>query len=558
MINKTQKTVHKVILFSTLLCIGILVLGCDKKMSNSRKVEFAYELSDTAIIRSLNQLALIKNPTKLNKSQQAKYNLVKVKGELRTGKICMYDSLLKPAITHYKSVQDTALLYECLYFLAWGKNIIDKDYHTSLKVLDGIKKDHFPFKAKSHFLYSLDKMTQSNLIQLNQAQKAEKIAHITLQQHALKKGTRDEKIRALIMLATANSHNSRPAASEHNYLKALKLTESTEHYPYRKYILDQLTLLMEKSEQYDKALLYARQAERLRLSRNDIPETNLAKALLFYKKNELDSAHHYARIAANGTDLFISNIASSYISRWYANEGAYFEAFHKYQTAAWMTKNIESGINSQVRSEVFAKKELENENNLLKIEQQKKSIFFIVIISILLLGTGFSYLLFYRKQRTQHEMNLRTKSLQLEQDNLLLKQSKEISSLREKEALLRESLFRKIDLFKKIPSVTPKGKDEKSKTHKIALTESDWSELVRTIDEVHPAFTARLKQQYPSLSIEDLYFCCFLKINVNLQDLSDIYCVSKAAISKKKYRIKTDKLHIMDNLINLDSFLKTF
>ena len=63
---------------------------------------------------------------------------------------------------------------------------------------------------------------------------------------------------------------------------------------------------------------------------------------------------------------------------------------------------------------------------------------------------------------------------------------------------------------------------------------------------------------YPQLGDKEIGFCCLVKINVNIQDLSDIYCVSKAAITKRKYRIKTDKLGITDENISLDSFLKVF
>ena len=58
------------------------------------------------------------------------------------------------------------------------------------------------------------------------------------------------------------------------------------------------------------------------------------------------------------------------------------------------------------------------------------------------------------------------------------------------------------------------------------------------------------------LDEDDIRFCCLVKINVNLQDLSDIYCLSKAAITKKKYRIKKDKLGICDATASLDDCLK--
>ena len=550
-IKFTFKQIH----LSTLLCISLLLFGCDNKSQHSNIIDLAYGLSDTAVIKSLNQLSLVEDPNELNEAQSAKYNLVKVKGELRTSKTCAYDSILKPAIAYYKSVKDTTLLYECLYFLSWGK-VIDKEYLASLKIVDENKKLLPFFTKKSHFIYT-GYIEITNLLHLNRIQEAEDIANSILKR-TLSKEIKPDIVRAWMKLASVNQQNNKPKECKSNYLKALQLAKQIENVYLQNNILKQLRLLMEKSSKYDEALSYAKQIECLQMSRKDIPEKNLVKALLYYKKNELDSAHHYAKIAAQGSDPLISSIATSHISDWYAADGDFFTAYNKHWVAEEVKINTERNFSSRIMQEVYAKKELENENNLLKIKQQQRGFIFTITIFLLLLAIGIGYLLFYKRQRKQHEFYLNSKAMQLEQDNLLLKQAKEISSLREKEALLRESLFRKIDVFKKLPSITPTDKDKKNQPQKITLTEADWNELVRTIDEAHPNFTERLKQTFPSLTMADIYFCCFLKININMQDLSDIYCVSKAAITKKKYRIKTDKLHISDNLVNLDEFLKTF
>lgn len=60
------------------------------------------------------------------------------------------------------------------------------------------------------------------------------------------------------------------------------------------------------------------------------------------------------------------------------------------------------------------------------------------------------------------------------------------------------------------------------------------------------------------LTLKDILFCCLVKLKVNMQDLSDIYCVSKAAISKRKFRIKTEKLNIADENISIDMYLRDF
>ncbi len=93
-------------------------------------------------------------------------------------------------------------------------------------------------------------------------------------------------------------------------------------------------------------------------------------------------------------------------------------------------------------------------------------------------------------------------------------------------------------------------------SRKIVVTDAEWVEVISVVNEAFDHFATRLEQIYPLLNNKDIGFCCLVKINVNIQDLSDIYCVSKAAITKRKYRIKTDRLGITDENVSLDSFLK--
>ena len=173
-----------------------------------------------------------------------------------------------------------------------------------------------------------------------------------------------------------------------------------------------------------------------------------------------------------------------------------------------------------------------------------------------LLSVGFIEFFFYQREKKER----------LQQENLLLHKEAELSGLREKEirqrnkeAELREALFRRISFFHKLPSLhTDDKQDESAANSKIVVTNTEWAEVISVVNDAFDTFVVRLQQAYPSLGEKEIGFCCLVKINVNIQDLSDIYCISKAAITKRKYRIKTDKLGITDENISLDSFLKAF
>jgi hypothetical protein len=116
-----------------------------------------------------------------------------------------------------------------------------------------------------------------------------------------------------------------------------------------------------------------------------------------------------------------------------------------------------------------------------------------------------------------------------------------------------------MSVSEKIPSLDASGNHAKELSSKrIRLEEQDWTELIQTTNELFNGFASRLKKEYPCLSAEDIGFCCLLKINVSMQDLADIYCISKAGITKRKTRMKKEKFQISDHLLDLDRFLSEY
>ena len=534
------------------ICL-VFLFGCDIQSARyDRILEQASELSQQQTRESVNKLELINDPNELTEDQRVKYNILQIKLFSKIGRD-ISDSIFNATKLYYESINDTLLLRECLHIWALNK-YRDKDYFTSLKYLDEAKELCSSFKKNRHYI-SIEQLRINNLFELRELREAKDIISSTLLE-SQKEGNKGDEASTLVILAKINSFENDIVECESNYQKIVLLSKALGYHHHQKQALNVLIELMERNEMYNQALRYLKESEELYIDRKDIPKKNLVKSMYFHKQNELDSALHYAKIASQGNDPFIASIATSYISEWFANEGDYYTAFYKKRTAIIIEDGINNNLVFKQQKEEAEKKAIESRAEVLRVEQEKRSLVFATIIMLLLLLIVIIYLFFYKKQRKHYEIYLRSKAVQLEQDNLLLQQSKEISLLREKEFLLRESLFRRIDIFKKIPSIVSTKGDEKSK--KISLTENDWNELVQTIDDAYPHFTSKLKNSYPLLSTSDIRFCCFLKINVNLQDLSDIYCVSKSAITKKKYRIKTDKLLIEDRDICLDDLLKNY
>mgnify|MGYP000781394018 CR=1 FL=1 len=103
------------------------------------------------------------------------------------------------------------------------------------------------------------------------------------------------------------------------------------------------------------------------------------------------------------------------------------------------------------------------------------------------------------------------------------------------------------------------GIDENGQKAAVAeAVKADGDTAIAYVDGSYDKFSVRLLEAFPGLSMKDVYFCCLVKINVSIKDLSDIYCISRTSISRKKQRMKRDKLGLTENNETLDDFLRRF
>ena len=327
----------------------------------------------------------------------------------------------------------------------------------------------------------------------------------------------------------------------------------------------ELAGLYANSKQYEKALATAHEAKKTRASRDDIPKHNLVLGQLFLKTQQLDSAHYYLKLAAQGSDPYISYAAYQRLAELERQRLHAQSAFDFYQKQEDVYKELIDRLNVNEHQMRYQEKllRLENEQLIMIKQRHELYIWLISLVAILLLWTA---IWIYRIQRKrarqraqQHEkLLLREKAIRLENENLLLKQENELNRLREKDALLRESLFRRMTLSQKIPSLATSTDSEPISGRHIQLTEADCAELIRTVDEAYDDFVQRLQNAFPVLGQKELIFCCLIKMKINMNDLSDIYCVSKAAITKKKQRLKNEKFNLASSPFSLDQFLDDF
>ena len=328
-----------------------------------------------------------------------------------------------------------------------------------------------------------------------------------------------------------------------SYLKAMEQDSTQQLFTLDRQVLD----LLVKLKDVRMALDYLAKA-RKQMKRTDIPYYHLVKGDYWMEMHEPDSAMKHYRTATETGNGFIASQAYGRMGEIAKVRHSDEEAFRMYHNAQRVWNEIYYSLDNAKNTRDFEALKLKNQLSELKVERQNHVILIMgLTLFIVVLMGGFALYLIHRKR-----MNERNR---LMQENVMLKQQEELSSLREKEALhrekdarMREELFRRMNVFDKLS-------DTEQEKH-IQLSDADWKEIQLMLDSGYDDFTKKLRDHFPTLTEKDINFCCLVKIDVSIQSLSDIYCISKNSVSRRKLRLK-EKLGI-DKDDSLTKFLNRF
>ncbi len=539
--------------FYFLIMLCLLFVTCNNKAHYTEILDEASRLSDSIPSLAVIKLEKIKNKKRLNTAEQAQYDLIFVKSMFNSGKLLPSDSIIHNLTQFYRKQNDSTHLHQSLFYngiyhyrnMTYDSAIVYFD-----KAADAVPKEE-SVSIKSHY----KRFAGFSYLYLGDTQSA-----VRSQKEALEQAYINNEyvniFMSLINLADAYKYNKDLDQSIEICEQARSLAKQNGKIDNEAFALNLMSNIYERNNKNKEAFHYKNEAQRVKRNRKDVPAINLYRAILFDKQNMPDSAQHYAQLSIKGEDLYVADLAYLFLGSIEAKQGRHAEALNLSKTGEKIFNQFLSAVHSREMQQKYEQQKLENENNQLKIKQREHQFYLIIALFLLMLMMIAIYTIRVNNKCKNEKIAHKNRMSQLEHDNMLLKQQQEISALRAKEALLRESLFKRINFFHKLPSLRGENSDMPDKKTKIRITAQDWQELTNSIRDAYPHFLTKLSQMAPSLSDEDIRFCCLVKLNVNMQDLSDIYCVSKAAITKRKYRLKTEKFNIDENTINLDTILQ--
>lgn len=208
-------------------------------------------------------------------------------------------------------------------------------------------------------------------------------------------------------------------------------------------------------------------------------------------------------------------------SQW---QNAYDDALHLMD----ITDSIARGETSENLARIHAlqhERQMEFQRAERKAEQARLYGIIIVVL-LLLLAASVAGLFYRRKARIAHAHELEAMRLsEVAQTNENLVREENIKLQR----LYYEHLY---------AIILPILNTNRGKSGHINLEESSWQLIERNTDMVLPGFTSRLHKQHPTLTTEDVRFCCLLMMRVPNALLADVYGIAPSSVAVRKQRMK--------------------
>jgi len=86
------------------------------------------------------------------------------------------------------------------------------------------------------------------------------------------------------------------------------------------------------------------------------------------------------------------------------------------------------------------------------------------------------------------------------------------------------------------------------------MFDEDWDRFTAYFDEVHSSFLGKLRQEYPSLTVNDHKLCAYLRMNLSTKDIAHLLNISVRGVEGSRYRLR--KKLGLDSNDNLTEFIR--
>lgn len=293
-------------------------------------------------------------------------------------------------------------------------------------------------------------------------------------------------------------------------------------------------------EDYHQSLHYAHRAEAV-ATEELRPGTLQVLARSYLSLNMLDSAETVYRQIEPGNDVHLAYIVQSSLAKIALRrmgatqvEDDVDDAFEQVEDIYY--KALEQ--KDQYYQETL-RQETENQRLEYRSKMYGRTLFVVVIAAAVIL---LAVVLALRYRIRMQEQEKRRLQQEAEHQKTLLHQANEVVSFLQNFILDRTEVIKKLN----------QGGDSL-----ITLKPHEWSEIERTINAVDNNRFAKIREQYPDMTEDDIRLCILTRLGLSNRTIGNIYCITISAVQHRKLKLKKDVFGETNPDITLEQILNS-
>ncbi len=343
------------------------------------------------------------------------------------------------------------------------------------------------------------------------------------------------------------------ALSLKNYDAALEISRKNDRDDFIAAILGNMGGVHIEQEEYDKALSYLFEGNRIAEKHGSI--TNQVISL-----NDIASAYYGKKDFSNAADYYTRAIiladsieSLDVLSDAYLERARVYEAMKEYKKALEDQKNFQithdsvyniakseqiEALKTQYETEKKEQQIALQENEIALLEEKQRASTLqniLLVLGILALGAVFGLTYYGLRQRMKRNRAVREKL-----DAELAFKKKELTThalhLAKKNEVL-ESIKQRANELKL--SESPNGYKELISTINFdQQDDKNWENFTQYFEQVHKDFSKTVKTRYPEITKNELRLMALLKMNLSSKEIATILNISSEGIKKARYRLR--------------------
>lgn len=527
---------YLLVFFSLLVSVGSILMSVFLS-SCSSSVKSPLLLSADSLMEiypdsALSILESISSPQKLPRADRALYALLLTQARHKNYIALEDDSLIKTAVEYYGDKKKSVRAAKAHYY--WGATYREKGY-TSFAVEEYLTAIRL-MPVRDEFLA----MIYDNLAECYEEDRLYNVAMENYRAaYQILKGGNGQTFPIRGIARVFLLQNEKDSALFY-YQRALDSILADQDSSLVGVLYHDLAMVYNEKKDYIQADKYISKA--IMLLGSDAINTCLSKAQIMLNLNKLDSANYFFSNNMDESDIYGKAVCYDGMYQIAKKKGEWKTAVENMEAYKILYDSMQIMTDNEELNRLMDKHQLEEHKRLLS-EHTRTLIFSLIAVFFSLIIICIFCFMWNDRKRKKHYIALQHELTQKRVDTMLLKEEeisesnkehidKKRSELTEQQIQLCISVLKTTDCYDQLEAL-------ERATHKQLLVMRSLRKEIRS--EISGAFVdvmVNLKERYPALTGDDLFFCVLSLLCCSKTVMMELMDATSDALKTRKNRIK--------------------